>query len=136
MEDKREMKESPKNALSGQTVSYAIGPSEDHEMLRLIDRELGIGGLGNPPTVLFMAQLGEATLGSLVPLSGEDYRLVVAEGKILDTEELPHVEMPYFFFKPVSGVRSCLGRWLVNGGTITSVCILVIKHGAGRCFVN
>ncbi|NIA31769.1 MAG: arabinose isomerase [Actinobacteria bacterium] len=85
--------------------------------VRLIDRELGIGGLDNPPTVLFMAQPGEATLTSLVSLSGEDYRLVVAKGKILDTEELPHVEMPYFHFKPDSGVRSCLDGWLKNGGT-------------------
>jgi len=71
--------------------------------VRLIDRELGIGGLDNPPTVL--------------PLSGDEYRLVVVTGEILDTDELPNVEMPYFHFRPDSGVRDCLDGWLRNGGT-------------------
>lgn len=83
---------------------------------KLIDRPLGIGGLDNPPTVLFQAEPGPATLVSLVTL-GEHYRLVVAQGTILDTEELPTVEMPYFFFKPDSGVKQCLNGWLKNGGT-------------------
>ena len=85
--------------------------------VRLIDRPLGIGGLDNPPTVLFQAEPGPATLVSLVPLAGEQYRLVVATGEILDTEELPNVEMPYFHFKPDTGVRACLDGWLKNGGT-------------------
>ncbi len=85
--------------------------------VRLIDRELGIGGLDNPPTVVFMAEPGPATLVSLVPVVGETYRLVVAQGTILDSEELPTVEMPYFFFKPDSGVKECLNGWLKNGGT-------------------
>lgn len=85
--------------------------------VRLIDRPLGIGGLDNPPTVLFQAEPGPATLVSLVPLVGERYRLVVSVGEVLDTEELPHVEMPYFHFKPDTGVRACLDGWLRNGGT-------------------
>jgi len=85
--------------------------------VRLIDRELGIGGLGNPPTVLFMAEPGPATLVSLAPIGGEEYRLVIATGEILDTEELPQVEMPYFHFRPDSGVRPCLDGWLEAGGT-------------------
>ncbi|SKA35072.1 L-fucose/L-arabinose isomerase family protein [Consotaella salsifontis] len=85
--------------------------------VKLIDRPLGIGGLGNPPTVLFMAEPGPATLVSLVALVGEKYRLVVSQGTILDTEELPTVEMPYFFFKPDTGVTTCLDGWLKNGGT-------------------
>jgi L-arabinose isomerase len=88
----------------------------DHPV-QLIDRELGIGGLDNPPTVLFMAEPGPATLVSLAPVSGEDYRLVVATGKILDTDTLPNVEMPYFHFRPDSGVRDCLDGWIENGGT-------------------
>jgi L-arabinose isomerase len=88
----------------------------DHPV-QLIDRELGIGGLDNPPTVLFMAEPGPATLVSLAPVSGEDYRLVVATGKILDTDTLPNVEMPYFHFRPDSGVRDCLDSWIENGGT-------------------
>jgi L-arabinose isomerase len=83
---------------------------------RLIDRPLGIGGLDNPPTVLFQGEPGPATLVSLVAI-GEHYRLVVAQGTILDTEELPTVEMPYFFFKPDTGVKECLNGWLKNGGT-------------------
>lgn len=83
---------------------------------RLIDRPLGIGGLDNPPTVLFQGQPGPATLVSLVTIN-DHYRLVVAQGTILDTDELPTVEMPYFFFKPNSGVKTCLNGWLKNGGT-------------------
>ncbi|MDR3488201.1 MAG: L-fucose/L-arabinose isomerase family protein [Bradyrhizobium sp.] len=83
---------------------------------RLINRPLSIGGLDNPPTVLFQGEPGPATLVSLVTI-GEQYRLVVAGGNILDTEELPAIEMPYFFFKPNTGVRACLDGWLRNGGT-------------------
>ena len=36
---------------------------------------------------------------------------------ILDTDELPAVEMPYFFFRPDTGVTECLNGWLKNGGT-------------------
>lgn len=85
--------------------------------VKLIDRELGIGGLGNPPTLVFMAEPGPATLVSLAPVSGNEYRLVVARGEILDTDELPNVEMPYFHFQPDSGVRDCLDGWLEHGGT-------------------
>ena len=84
---------------------------------KLIDRPLGIGGLDNPPTVLFQAEPGPATLVSLVPLEGERYRLVVSVGEVLDTEEMPNVEMPYFHFRPDTGVRACLDGWLANGGT-------------------
>lgn len=85
--------------------------------VRLVDRELGIGGLDNPPTVVFMAEPGPATLVSLVSLPGGTYRLVMATGEILDTEPLPHVEMPYFHFRPDTGVRACLDGWLQHGGT-------------------
>nr|AFV95057.1 L-arabinose isomerase [Thermoanaerobacterium saccharolyticum] len=85
--------------------------------IKLVDRELGIGKLDNPPTVVFMAQPGVATLASLVSLEGERYRLVVSKGEILDTEEAKNIEMPYFHFKPENGVRACLNGWLKNGGT-------------------
>ncbi len=91
--------------------------ARDDYPVQLIDRELDIGGLHNPPTVLFMAEPGPATLVSLAPISGEDYRLVVATGEILDTAPLPNVEMPYFHFRPDSGVRDCLDGWLEHGGT-------------------
>lgn len=84
---------------------------------KLIDRFLGIGGLDNPPTVLFQGEPGPATLVSLVSLGADKFRLVVSQGTILDTEELPTVEMPYFFFKPDTGVKACLNGWLKNGGT-------------------
>lgn len=84
---------------------------------KLIDRPLGIGGLDNPPTVLFMAEPGPATLVSLLDPGEGRYRLVVSQGTILDTEELPTVEMPYFFYRPDTGVAECLNGWLRNGGT-------------------
>ena len=84
--------------------------------VRLIDRELGIGGLGNPPTTVFSAQPGPATVAALVPLEGEHYRLLVAQGEVLDTPELPNVEMPYFHFRPASDVKDFMDHWLRLGG--------------------
>ncbi len=84
--------------------------------VRLIDRELGIGGLGNPPTTVFSAEPGPATTAALVPLEGEAYRLLVGHGEVLDTPELPNVEMPYFHFRPDAGVREFMDGWLSLGG--------------------
>ncbi|MGH9107740.1 MAG: L-fucose/L-arabinose isomerase family protein [Acidimicrobiales bacterium] len=85
--------------------------------VKLIDRPLGIGGLGNPPTAVFSAEPGPATTAALVPLEGDNYRLVVGKGEVLDTPELPQVEMPYFHFRPASGLNNFMERWLRNGGT-------------------
>jgi L-arabinose isomerase len=84
--------------------------------VRLIKRPLGIGGLGDPPTFLFQYETGPVTLATLVVLGDERYRLVVSEGEILDTDELPALEMPYGFFRPDSGVRGCMDAWLRQGG--------------------
>lgn len=85
--------------------------------VRLVNRVLGIGGLDNPPTTVFMAEPGPATMVSLVHLVGEQFRLVAAHGEILDTHEYPTIEMPYFHFKPSSGLRKCNDGWLRAGGT-------------------
>ena len=103
---------------------------------RLIDRPLGIGGLDNPPTVLFQAQPGPATLASLVPVVGEQYRLVVTQGTILETDELPNVEMPYFMMRPQNGVRECLNGWLRNGGTHHQVLHLGDTRARWRTFCD
>src|SRR6478672_10743441 len=84
--------------------------------VRLIKRPLGIGGLGDPPTFLFQYATGPVTLATLVSLGGERFRLLVSEGEILDTDELPALEMPYGFFRPDSGVRECMNAWLRLGG--------------------
>jgi L-arabinose isomerase len=84
--------------------------------VKLIKRPLGIGRLDDPPTFLFQYQPGPATLATLVSLEGERFRLVVAEGENLDTQELPALEMPYGQFRPASGVRACLNGWLSAGG--------------------
>jgi L-arabinose isomerase len=84
--------------------------------VRLIDRELGIGGLGNPPTLVFSAQPGPATTAALVQLEGEAVRLLVGHGEVLDTPELPNVEMPYFHFRPHAGVKDFMDGWLSLGG--------------------
>jgi L-arabinose isomerase len=84
--------------------------------VRLIKRPLGIGGLEDPPTFLFQYATGPATLATLVSLGGERFRLVVSEGEILDTEELPALEMPYGHFRPDTGVRACMDAWLKLGG--------------------
>ena len=84
--------------------------------VRLIKRPLGIGGLADPPTFLFQYEIGPCTLASLLALADGSFRLVVSEGSILDTEELPGLEMPYGFFRPASGVRACSDGWLRAGG--------------------
>jgi L-arabinose isomerase len=84
--------------------------------VRLIDRELGIGGLGNPPTPVFSAEPGAATTAALVQLEGEAVRRLVGHGEVLDTPELPNVEMPYFHFRPNAGVRDFMDAWLSLGG--------------------
>jgi L-arabinose isomerase len=83
--------------------------------VRLIDRPLGIGRLDNPPTPVFMARPGPATTCALVPLEGEYYRLVVGRGEVLDTPELPNVEMHHFHFRPSAGMESFMDRWLQLG---------------------
>lgn len=84
--------------------------------VRLIKRPLGIGGLADPPTFLFQYRTGPATLATLVALGGERFRLLVSEGEVLDTDELPALEMPYGQFRPDSGVRGCMDAWLRLGG--------------------
>jgi L-arabinose isomerase len=83
--------------------------------VRLIDRELGIGRLDNPPTPVFSAEPGLATTAALVPLEGEFYRLVVGRGEVLDTPELPNVEMHYFHFRPERGMETFMDDWLRLG---------------------
>jgi L-arabinose isomerase len=84
--------------------------------VRLIKRPLGIGGLEDPPTFLFQYATGPVTLATLISLGGERFRLLAVEGEILDTEELPALEMPYGFFRPASGLRACMNEWLKLGG--------------------
>ncbi len=83
--------------------------------VRLIDRPLGIGRLENPPTPVFSARPGIATTAALVPLEGECYRLVVGRGAVLDTPELPNVEMHYFHFRPAQGMEPFMDEWLELG---------------------
>jgi L-arabinose isomerase len=84
--------------------------------IRLIDRELGIGRLDNPPTPVFSAEPGPATSAALVALEGELYRLIVGRGEVLDTRELPKVEMHHFHFRPNQGMRTFMDDWLTLGG--------------------
>jgi L-arabinose isomerase len=102
--------------------------------VRLIKRPLGIGGLGDPPTFLFQYAPGPATLATLVSLGGERFRLVVSEGEILDTDELPALEMPYGFFRPDSGVRECMNAWLRLGGPHHQVLNQGRRAAAWRVF--
>lgn len=92
--------------------------------VKLIDRPLDIGDRENPPTAVFSAQPGTATLVSLVSIEGESYRLIVSRGTILDTEEIPNIPMNYSFFKPETGVKKCMDKWLRYGGTHHQVMFL------------
>jgi L-arabinose isomerase len=84
--------------------------------VRLIDRPLGIGGLDNPPTPVFSAVPGVATTAALIPIEGEYYRLLVGRGEVLDTPELPNVEMHHFHFRPEQGMQSFMDEWLRHAG--------------------
>ena len=95
-----------------------------HKKTRLIDRYLGEGGLENPPTIMFVPRKGRATLVSLVSVKGEKFRLVVSKGEMLDKEDLERCEMPYFFFRPETGVKKCVEAWLKQGGTHHEVICL------------
>ncbi|HEX7626163.1 MAG TPA: L-fucose/L-arabinose isomerase family protein [Gaiellaceae bacterium] len=90
--------------------------ARDDQPVRLIKRSLGIGGLEDPPTFLFQYRPGPATLAAILALPGDKFRLVVAEGEIIDSEELPALEMPYGFFRPTGGLRACANAWLKLGG--------------------
>jgi L-arabinose isomerase len=102
--------------------------------VKLIKRPLGIGRLEDPPTFLFQYQPGPATLATLVSLGNERFRLVVAEGENLDSQELPALEMPYGQFHPNSGVRACLNGWLAAGGPHHEVMNLGRHAASWRVF--
>ncbi len=87
------------------------------EKPRLVDRPLGIGGLENPPTVVFRGRPGAATLCTLVTRTDGGFRLVVSVGQILPTDVMPNLQMPYFFYRPDSGMKPCINGWLKHGGS-------------------
>ena len=92
--------------------------------VKLINRELEIGSLENPPTPVFSAQPGVSTMVSLASIQGDCFRLIISRGEILDTETLEDVPMPYFHFKPDTGIRACMNGWLSSGGTHHQILFL------------
>jgi L-arabinose isomerase len=50
-----------------------------------------------------------------VAIEGEYYRLIVGRGEVLDTPELPNVEMHYFHFRPDGGMEPFMDAWLSLG---------------------
>jgi L-arabinose isomerase len=91
---------------------------------RLIDRFLGEGGLGNPPTILFETKTEKATLCALTQGTDGLLKMIVCVGEVLDEYDLKNCEMPYFFFRPNSGVKHTVERWLEEGGPHHEVLIL------------
>jgi L-arabinose isomerase len=104
--------------------------------VKLIDRPLGIGGLDNPPTPVFSAVPGPATTAALIPLEGEAYRLLVGRGEVLDTPELPKVEMHHFHFRPEQGMEPFMDQWLELGGPHHFVTNLGDHVGRWRRFAE
>jgi L-arabinose isomerase len=104
--------------------------------VKLIDRPLGIGGLDNPPTPVFSAVPGPATTAALIPLEGEAYRLLVGRGEVLDTPELPKVEMHYFHFRPEQGMERFMDQWMELGGPHHFVTNLGDHVGRWRRFAE
>ncbi len=97
---------------------------DEKQKPRLIDRYFGEGGLGNPPTAIFTPKAGKASVLSITHINGNKFRIVVAGGEILPKNDLKRCEMPYFFFKPDSGVKNCVEGWLNNGGTHHEAVVL------------
>jgi len=108
--------------------------ARDDRPVRLIKRPLGIGGMDDPPTFLFQYRTGPVTLATLVSLGGERFRLLVCEGEMLDTDELPNLEMPYGQFRPDRGVRESMDTWLRLGGPHHQVLNLGRQADAWRTF--
>jgi len=104
--------------------------------VRLIDRPLGIGRLENPPTPVFAAEPGPATTAALVQLDGERMRLVVGRGTVLDTPELPKVEMHHFHFRPDAGLEPFMDRWLALGAPHHFVTTLGDDRARWRAFAQ
>jgi L-arabinose isomerase len=103
--------------------------------VKLIDRPLDIGDCENPPTPIFSAEPGVGTLVSLVAVEGEQYRLVVAKGTVLDTAEISGIPMNYTFFKPDTGIKQCMNDWLKYGGTHHQILFLG-DHTAKMLFLS
>jgi L-arabinose isomerase len=104
--------------------------------IRLIDRPLGIGRLDNPPTPVFGAEPGAATTAALVQLDGHEMRLVVGHGTVLDTAELPKVEMHHFHFHPDAGMERFMDRWLTLGAPHHFVTTLGDDRPRWRAFAE
>lgn len=85
--------------------------------VKLIDRPLDIGGLDNPPTPIFSAELGVTTVATLIPISGDKYRIVAMRGEVLDEPLIPGIPMNHTFFRPDNGVKAAMDGWLKYGGT-------------------
>ena len=100
---------------------------------RLIKRPLGIGGLDDPPTILFQYQPGPATLATLLSLGGRlpDGRV---RGRGARHGRAAGLEMPYGNFRPDSGVRACMDRWLRLGGPHHQVMHLGLRLDAWTIF--
>jgi L-arabinose isomerase len=104
--------------------------------IRLIDRPLGIGRLDNPPTPVFAAEPGDATTAALVQLDGHEMRLVVGHGTVLDTAELPKVQMHHFHFRPDVGMERFMDRWLTLGAPHHFVTTLGDDRPRWRAFAE
>jgi L-arabinose isomerase len=100
--------------------------------IALIDRPLGIGGLENPPTPVFMARPGPATTAALVQVAGAEMSLLVGTGEILDTPLLAHVPMHHFHFRPAVGMETFMDGWLRRGAPHHFVTTLGDDRGRWR----
>lgn len=98
----------------------------------LMDRVFNEGGLSNPPTPIFTPEPGPACVMSLVHTEGERFKLVYSKGQILDKCDLRKCDMPYMFFRPDSGVRTCVQNWLEAGGTHHETVVLGEYEGRIR----
>ena len=70
-----------------------------------------------PAVPVFSLAPGPATLASLTAWTDNTWRLVVAEGEVVDTPPYPNLESPYFKFRPASALPEFLRDYSLAGGT-------------------
>lgn len=71
----------------------------------------------DPATPCFAFEPGPATLCSLSAASHGRFRIVIAEGEVLDWGPFPTLRTPHFKFKPTTGLNTAIETWSRIGGS-------------------
>ncbi|MCC7146270.1 MAG: hypothetical protein IT443_07470 [Phycisphaeraceae bacterium] len=85
---------------------------------RLVPRPFNIAPTPFPPaTPAFVLEPGAVTLASLCGAPGGTFRMVIAEGRVMDWGPFDHVAHPHFKFAPAAKLNDFLRSWSESGGS-------------------